>query len=1219
MKQRPFNPIALRRGWLIAIASSFVVLAWGALMGSAAQVESQKRVTSVRVGSTTEGSRVVVVSDSALNDYEAYRRGDRFYVKLPAANLTSAQSGFRGTGFEDAQVQKVADGVILSFRLQPGTTARVDQRLNKLDVVFSTSGLGRSSANVSVPSSIGNNSLQSSAPGTSAREPTRSAAGSSSGIVNDQSSGQGQYPHQAGTPQNRSALEGSNSALGLATTGAESQLSPVAQTQRSPRSGQSSPTPGLVAGSQAEPLPGGAVGAWLSRYWFVPLIALVLLVALVFIMFSRKRSRAPQQSSQPVTTTGEAETTLNEVDIAVPSLAPAAISPEGEIGLTVEQLPTVPVSPEPVGIIEEQETLPPMNVSHSLETGPLIKDPLSTMLTSTTLPPPENDWRSGEGRRQLQEEALLNAVEELERRSQAAEAHRRRAAEGIRPEVEEEIGEKVEAAIRIEEEAPSPSEPVALHESEEEVRPETEIPNLTEPEGEAHFGPGEELRFRQEAEALRRAGEERARKRAAAEAARRLADEDAHRREEEVLRRQAQDGTRGRVEEAIRRRLEEEARQAAEQEALRRVEDERLQLEAEERRRFSTERLRLEQEALMEAAAELTRRRSEAEEARKKAEEEARLLQETKQRIQAEEVRRRQVEEERIRLEEEARRRAEEERQRLEDMRRRVEVEQQNLEETRLRAAQEEQRLAELEAVKKEAEQRTQQCAEQETRIRAEIEALRQAELEQRKRIETETLRRAEAETRLREEEARREAAEQARLKLEEEAQRLAVEAHQRAEQEINLRAAAEASLKEEEARRRAAEEAQLRAEEEAHRLADEEAMRRAGAAARLKEEEARQHFEEEERRRLEEKSQRLAEEARLRAEQEADRRAAAEARLKEERARRQSEEVARNQTEESALRLAEEARRRKDEEVRRRLEAEARLIDEEMRHQAAEERFRADMPQVEENHQQSNAEDQQALVIGGSADVSQSVEAPWIDVAESFSGDQLPPADPIGEQVPAPESTQSVEGTPWRMNVEPPAGDGKVPADLLKRVASNELAERAAALKQLAQINSDEAFTIVSNAFDDDAVEVRNAAAQALYDMQSDRAASFTRALREGPPERRRKIGSALATSGLAGDAIANLTGESREQTYDAFSLLFLMAKSGEVQPLLQAIEDHPNIEVRLAVIKLLALSGQPEVIPAFRRLAVRGSLPSEVRSAVMEAIYQITSQARESAPSAA
>jgi hypothetical protein len=55
--------------------------------------------------------------------------------------------------------------------------------------------------------------------------------------------------------------------------------------------------------------------------------------------------------------------------------------------------------------------------------------------------------------------------------------------------------------------------------------------------------------------------------------------------------------------------------------------------------------------------------------------------------------------------------------------------------------------------------------------------------------------------------------------------------------------------------------------------------------------------------------------------------------------------------------------------------------------------------------------------------------------------------------------------------------------------------------------------------------------------------------------------------------------------------------------------------LEIRLAVINLLALSGRAEIIPPFRRLAVRGSLPAEVRSAVMEAIYQITSQQRETA----
>jgi HEAT repeat protein len=183
------------------------------------------------------------------------------------------------------------------------------------------------------------------------------------------------------------------------------------------------------------------------------------------------------------------------------------------------------------------------------------------------------------------------------------------------------------------------------------------------------------------------------------------------------------------------------------------------------------------------------------------------------------------------------------------------------------------------------------------------------------------------------------------------------------------------------------------------------------------------------------------------------------------------------------------------------------------------------------------------------------------------------------------------------------------VPAAIQHGLASDDPAERAAAVVELSHVDTDEAFHQICDAFDDRSEQVRSAAARALYELRPERADSFTRALREATPERRREIGTSISASGLAGEAISQLTGESREKTYEAFSLLFLMAKAGEVQPLVRAIESHPNNEVRLAVVKLLALSGQKEILPAFRRLAVRGSLPTEVRSAVMEAIYQISS----------
>ena len=196
---------------------------------------------------------------------------------------------------------------------------------------------------------------------------------------------------------------------------------------------------------------------------------------------------------------------------------------------------------------------------------------------------------------------------------------------------------------------------------------------------------------------------------------------------------------------------------------------------------------------------------------------------------------------------------------------------------------------------------------------------------------------------------------------------------------------------------------------------------------------------------------------------------------------------------------------------------------------------------------------------------------------------------------------------------IAPLSDDGDLVGQVLERLNSNSPEGRASALKDLLKIARNQAFPLMCKAFDDPSPEVRNAAAKALYSLESDPASTFARALREANPQRRRQIGSSLAASGLAGDALRSLAGSSREKTHEALALLFLMAKAGEIRPLMSTIEDGQNLETKLAVINLLSLSGRSEIIPPFRRLAVRGSLPAEVRSAVMEAIYQISSQQRE------
>lgn len=151
--------------------------------------------------------------------------------------------------------------------------------------------------------------------------------------------------------------------------------------------------------------------------------------------------------------------------------------------------------------------------------------------------------------------------------------------------------------------------------------------------------------------------------------------------------------------------------------------------------------------------------------------------------------------------------------------------------------------------------------------------------------------------------------------------------------------------------------------------------------------------------------------------------------------------------------------------------------------------------------------------------------------------------------------------------------------------------------------------FDEIAQSLDDPSAEVRKKAVRELYELDPDQAATLVNeALRAGSPEERRRIGTALADSGLLYEAIDDLMAENYESCYGAFSLLFLVAKAGVVEPLTTFIEKHRSLDLSLAVIRLLASSGEPEVTPALEKLAAKTSLSPELRNAAAEAVLQLT-----------
>jgi hypothetical protein len=545
---------------------------------------------------------------------------------------------------------------------------------------------------------------------------------------------------------------------------------------------------------------------------------------------------------------------------------------------------------------------------------------------------------------------------------------------------------------------------------------------------------------------------------------------------------------------------------------------------------------------------------------------------------------------------------------------------------SRRAAEEEEQRLAHLESIRTRAEAASQQRAERERQLNAQLLAFSEAAAEQLKRIEKAEADLVEAKQTLLElEEKASQASEYVATQLAETAERRQRAEAQWAETEAEVRVVAEQN------EGRLAELQQLRAESEA------EAEKRAEAELKLKADlESLANAERAQRNRLEHarsQIQRLSEEeSRLR-------------RIAEEEEERMVElESLRDQAEHRVQHRSEEERQLRAEiEALNQIEADQlnRIADAEVDLLVREEELQnADLKIYRQEANGSGADsrsqnDPQHSPTASPAatdPIGSTVEWSMINeaAAKTTTEESLCSANDevtelaVGDTTEPPEVRTSTDVDETfasfpSTKVQEESSEGPSPLSLAERLKTASPSERRELLEELTRLEESVAFTVITDLFDDDSEEVRNVAARALYDLNPSRADTFTRALREASTERRRQIIRALDSSGIAAEAIECLAGESREKTYDAFSVLFLMAKAGEVQTLLHTIEKHSNSAVRLSVIKLLTFSNRPDVIPPLRSLAVRGALPIEVRSALMESIYEISSNARERALSAA
>jgi HEAT repeat protein len=171
----------------------------------------------------------------------------------------------------------------------------------------------------------------------------------------------------------------------------------------------------------------------------------------------------------------------------------------------------------------------------------------------------------------------------------------------------------------------------------------------------------------------------------------------------------------------------------------------------------------------------------------------------------------------------------------------------------------------------------------------------------------------------------------------------------------------------------------------------------------------------------------------------------------------------------------------------------------------------------------------------------------------------------------------------------------------------------RASAISSLGSVNHESVFPAILIGMADESREVRAAAARTLNRLSFDRADAYVRVIETSDEETVSNVARACVQSGIVSQNIDRLASSDYRQAYETFSLICLLAKADLNQPILDSIAEHPNMDVRLKAVHLLASTGEPGIFEHLRELAVRDGVGEEVKTALLEAMYKLDQEAKQ------
>lgn len=162
----------------------------------------------------------------------------------------------------------------------------------------------------------------------------------------------------------------------------------------------------------------------------------------------------------------------------------------------------------------------------------------------------------------------------------------------------------------------------------------------------------------------------------------------------------------------------------------------------------------------------------------------------------------------------------------------------------------------------------------------------------------------------------------------------------------------------------------------------------------------------------------------------------------------------------------------------------------------------------------------------------------------------------------------------------------------------------RSKAITALTDFDHESVFETILLTCADPTREVRAAAARGLFRLSFDRAEAWKRLIATHDEFRMRQAARAAVESGILQKSLDRLVHEDMRIAYEAFTLAALLIKAEETAPIFEALREHKDERVRMALLHVLKVVKDEHSIAELDEMIREGVFTGEVQKRATEAM---------------